>query len=293
MPSKTPAFNYARWNERRERIYTACISHAHLMGQILDPDVFSELSVLLRCTLRLTKDHEVALRNSLLEFAGMELTEEAADRIAVKLAGGFDIIKKTGKPIISSTAIAEKGEWMAIEVAEMRFDSIRGNKARVRLTALVLTGQLSGRTFTQVMPARATTYFFANSLGWGKYEARPTHSELVQMKFTGLVVSDRRDGFQIDEYKCTPGQLKLNKALRARRDEPCLRNHRYQCKICPIGYSKCPRGTHRYTWVTRLCTSCKDERAIFDPAEPNVKVCLLCRSRSVRSAWAQERRGVT
>jgi len=292
MPPKAQSFNYVQWNARRDRVYSACINNADLPGHILDPDTFTLLVVLLRKALKLHVAHERVIRDSLLEFAGLELTEEIGDRIAVKMAGGYETIK-SGKPILSSNTVAASGEWMAIEVAEMRFDSVRNAKAQLRMTAMVLNGQLAGRMFGQRMPAKATSIFFANTLGWGKYDARPAHSELVRMKFTGLVVPDRRDGFQIDEYKCTAGQLKLNKALREARSEPCLLEHRYQCRTCPIGYSTCVRGTHRYTWVPRPCQSCENERAIFDPAEPNMQVCLMCRSRSVRSAWAQERRGVT
>jgi len=292
MPSKTPAFNYKRWQDRRARVYAACISNAYLLGQVLDPDTFTALVMLLRRTLKMKQAHESAIRDSLLEFGGAELTEEACDRIAVRIAGGYDEIR-SGKSIISSNTVPPKGAWMPIEVAEMRFDAVRNYKARVKMTALILTGALSSKMFTQLMPAKATSVFFANNLGWGKFDPRPTHSELVQMKFTGLVVDDKRNGLQVDEYKCTASQLAVNKKLREWRGEPCILDHRYQCKTCPIGYSQCPRGTHRYTWVPRLCPRCKDERAIFDPAEPYMKICLLCRSKSARSAWAQEKRGVT
>ena len=182
---------------------------------------------------------------------------------------------------------------MPLEVSEMRFDAARQQRAYVKMTAMILTGSLAGRMLTQSMPAKATSIFFANNLGWAKFGPRPVHSELVQMKFMGLVVEDGRKGLQVDEYKCTAGQLKLNKQLREERAEPCLYGHRFQCKTCPIGYSKCQRGTHRYTWVPRHCQQCQDDRAIFDPAEPNMKVCLSCRSKQARATWAQERRGVT
>jgi len=292
MPSKAPPFNYKRWQNRRERIYTACVDNAGLLGQVLDPDVFTELIVLLRRTLKLKAAHESVLRDSLLEYAGTEMTEGVFDCIAVRLAGGYDDIC-AGKIILSTNTVPSNGEWMPVEVEEMRFAEVRNYKAQVKMTAMILTGMLAGRVFTQKMPAKATSVFFANTMGWAKFGPRPAHSELVQLKFTGLIVADKQRGLQVDEYKCTAGQLKLNKLLREGRDEPCVMNHRYQCKTCPIGYSKCPRGTHRYTWVPRLCPSCKDERAIYDPAEPNMKFCLLCRSRSARSSWARERRGVT
>ena len=292
MPPKAPSFNYKRWQDRRVRIYTACVTHAYLLGQVLDPDSFTELVVFLRRTLKLKTAHEAVLRDSLLEYGGSELTKSVCDQIAVRIAGGYDDIR-AGQPILATNSVSKKGMWVPVEVAEMRFDTVKNHKAQVKMTAMVLTGILAGRIFTQRMPARATSIFFANTLGWAKFGPRPAHSELVQMKFMGLIVDDSRSGLQVDEYKCTAGQLKLNKMLREERDEPCLLDHRDQCKTCPIGYSNCPRGTHRYTWVPRLCPSCKDERAIYDPAEPNMKVCLLCRSRQARSSWAQERRGVT
>ena len=292
MPPKTPPFNYKRLQDRRTRIYTACISNAYLLGQMLDPDAFTELVVILRRALKLKQAHEDILRDTLLEYGGTELTEEVSDRIAVRIAGGFDEIK-AGKPVTSMTSVPKKGAWMPIEVSEMRFDEVRNHKAYIRMTAMVITGALAGRMLVQAMPAKATTIYFANSLGWAKFGPRPVHSELVQLKFTGLVIEDGRRGLQVDQYKCTANQLKLNKGLRDTRAEPCLLDHRYQCKTCPIGYSKCPRGTHRYTWIARFCQQCKDERAIFDPSEANVKVCLICKSRKARSSWASERRSVT
>lgn len=289
MPPKLPTFNYARLNARRSRVYAGIMDW---LGHVLDPEMFDVIVDIVRRALKLGRAYERVLRDTLLEFAGLELTEEMNDRIAIRAAGGYDSIKK-GNPVTSMNSVPPKGAWMPVEIAEMRFDSVRNHKARVKMTAVILTGGLAGHIFMQVMPAKATSIFFANSLGWAKFGPRPIHSELVQMKFTGRVVKDERKGLQVDEYKCTPGQLKLNKELRTSRAEPCLKGHRYQCKTCPIGYSRCVRGTHRYTWSPRFCERCKDERAIFDPAEANTKICLSCRSQPVRAAWARERRGVT
>jgi hypothetical protein len=142
------------------------------------------------------------------------------------------------------------------------------------------------------MPAKAMSTFFATHLGWPKWGPRPVHSELVLMLFTGLVISDQRYGLQVDEYKCTATQLQHNKEIRGERAKPCLQHFRFQCKTCPQGYSVCPRGTHRYSWVPRHCKQCKAERAIFDPSDPNATMCLLCQSKRARAVWAQERRGV-
>jgi len=291
MPPKTPSFNFKQWQARRTRVSSALVQH-DCLGQMLEPDMFTELVVMLRRELKLSQAHESVLRDSLLEYGGAELTEELGDRIAARIAGGFDDIK-AGKAIVATSTVPRAGAWMPLEVSELRFDAPRQHKAYVKMTAMVITGALAGRMLTQSMPAKATAIFFANNLGWAKFGPRPVHSELVKMMFMGLIVEDGRKGLQVDEYKCTSKQLQLNKALREDRALPCLKGHRYQCKTCPIGYSECPRGTHRYTWVPRLCQQCKDERAIFDPAEPNMKVCLTCRSKQARTAWAQERRGVT
>jgi len=286
------AFDFNKFNARRLRIYASYVLHNIDTGRVLDPPLFKEFVERLRKLLKLPVAREGALRDSLFEYTGIELTEEVYARIAVKIASGYDEIR-AGRPVLPSNSLPAGGLWFPIEVAEMRFDAVVNEKSYVKMTALILAGALAGRMFTQSMPAKSVSTFFATSLGWPKWGARPAHSELVLMLFTGRVVGDPRRGIQVDEYRCTASQLKRNKKMRAVRDEPCLKDCRYQCKTCPIGYSKCPRGTHRYTWVTRLCPSCKDERAIFDPAELNAQVCLLCRSRPARGAWADERRSVT
>ena len=292
MPVKIPSFNYKRLRDRTARIYTACISNPYLAGHVLEPQTFSTLVTVLRRALKLKVACEGALRESMLEFAGQELTDDVYDSIAVKLAGGYDDIRQ-GKPVTAVTGVPKQGLWAPTKIVEMRFDAVRNNRPYLKMTAMVVVGPLAGRSFNQQMPAKSVVTGFAIHLGWKKWGGRPAHSELVQLVFTGKIVNDKRKGLQIDEFKCTAQQLKVNKEIRDLRDEPCVNNHRYQCKTCPIGYSSCPRGTHRYTWVPRHCPRCRDDRAIFDPAQPNVKVCLVCRSKQARTLWTQERRNMT
>lgn len=290
MSPKSEPFNIQRLQDRRLRIYSACRDVDHLTGQILDPDTFGELIDTLRQALRLKLSYDHVLRDSLLEFAGIELTDSVYDRIAVKLAGGYDKLRK-GVAIHGSNGVPSGGLWSPVQIAEMRFDEIKGGKVYVKMTSLVMAGPLAGRMFSQIMTAKAAVTVVAITLGWPKWGVWPAHSELVQMFFNGKIVNDKF-GPQIDEFKCTATQLKLNKTLRDSRDEPCIRDHRYQCKTCPIGYNGfdgCMRGTHRYTWVTRECPTCKDPRAIYDPAEANAKECLACRSRQARAMWTQAR----
>jgi hypothetical protein len=110
------------------------------------------------------------------------------------------------------------------------------------------------------------------------------------MWFNAHLVQGER-GLQIDEFKCTSTQQKYNKKLREQRASPCIRQYRQQCKSCPIGYSDCPRGTHRYTWIKKECKRCHSVDAIFDPGEPGETICLACRTKRAR-AYARRERSV-
>ena len=289
-PTRIPDFDLLRIDARRRKVYDALRSHS-MYYQMLDQDTYAHLIVVVRRALRLKVIHDSVLRESLMEFAGLELTERVGDMLSVKLAGAFNQVKK-GKPIKPFAGIVEGGEWAPVEIAEMRFGRVRNDKLSIDMTALVVAGTAVGQELRQRLPGRFAATVLARELGWPKYRAYPTHSELVRTWFTGLLVLDDKQQLQIAEFKCMPHQQRYNKALRTSRNEPCIRDYRQQCKTCPLGYAECHRGTHRYTWVRKDCKRCKTF-AIFDPSEPGETVCLLCRAKSARKFWAQERRSIS
>jgi len=288
-PAHIPDFDLLRIDARRRKVYDALRAHS-MYYQILDQVTYAHLIVVVRRALRLKVIHDPILRESLMEFAGLELTERVGDMLALKLAGAFNQLKK-GKPIKPFAGLKE-GEWAPVEIAEMRFGRVHNNKLFIDMTTLVMAGTAVGQELCQRLPGKFMATVLAQELGWPKYRIHPTHSELVQLWFTGLLALGDKGQLQIFEFKCMPHQQRYNKSLRAGRNTPCIRDYRQQCRTCPIGYAECHRGTHRYTWIRKDCKRCKTF-TIFDPSEPGETVCLLCRAKTARTVWAQERRSLS
>ena len=122
--------------------------------------------------------------------------------------------------------------------------------------------------------------------------SRPRHNLLVHAWFLGLLTWHERRGLQVAEFKCMPHQQKYNRQLRDRREEPCLLGYRQQCATCPIGYVRCARATHRYTWTVKECPLCHNRQALFDPEDVSAKHCIACKVKKARQLWFRERQSL-
>lgn len=287
QPRRIPDYDLSRIDKRRRKINDA-LWNAELYSHMLEPEAFDLMVVVIRRALNLKAAYDSVLRETLIEFAGMELTHRVSDMIALRVAGGFKYIRE-GKPIQVFTGLPNEGEWAPLEIAEMRLGQIKKDKLMLNMTCLVMGGTAVGQEVRQSLPGKFVVSVLSRELGWPRFKARPTHSELVRTWFFGLLVPEAYRKIQIADFKCLPHQKKYNKWLRDSRNSPCLLNYRHQCRTCPVGYMQCERGTHRYTWVFKECPKCQT-RSIYDPSEPNSKICLRCRSRNGRNFWAQERR---
>jgi len=288
MP-RIPDFALSRIDIRRRKIQNDVLIARHFYNRILDDEAFTELVALCRKELKLKKIHELVLRETLLPFANQEVTERVAEVIALKLAGGYYALRE-GRPITPYSGVVGP-TWMPVEISSVRYGRIsaRGTHLLADVTTLVMAGAAVGQTIKQEMPMRFVTTLFASQLGWPRFDRRPNHAELTKMWFMALVISDRQDD-ELVQYECVSHQLKYNKALRRRRMEPCVRGYRVRCHLCPVGYTMCPRGTHRCSWITKPCFGCKQD-ALFDPEEPSKRLCLSCRTKKARHHWARERKG--
>ncbi len=286
-PGRIPDYDLSRIDRRRRKINDA-LWNAELYYNVLDVSTFHHMITVLRRALNLKVAHDNVLCETLVEFADVELTAGVSDRIALRVAGGFKQIRE-GKPVQQFTGLADEGEWAPVEIEEMRLGSIRRNKLYLDMTCLVMAGTAVGQELRQALPGRFAVGVLSRELGWPRFKARPTHSEMVRTWFCGWLVPAPYRKIQIAEFKCLPHQQKYNKALRAARNTPCIRDYRHQCRTCPIGYVECDRGTHRYTWVLKDCPKC-GQRSIYDPSVPNARICLKCRSKKSRQFWAEERR---
>jgi len=240
--------------------------------------------------LKISKKHELAVRESLIEFVGQGIDDRIGDRIALKLAGGYSMIRK-GEPVRKFHGL-QQPMWAPVEISELRFGRIDYRKHRLfaDMLATVTAGPAVGVEVRKSLPMKFIVSVLSKKLCWSLRDPRPAHSELVRMWFNAELNQDPRYGLDIANFECLPQHMRHNKKLRAERREPCLRGYTFQCHSCPIGYVECPRGTHRYTWLLRSCPECHSEKAPFDPERPDAKVCLSCRSKKARSFWTLARR---
>jgi len=287
---RTADFDLGRIDIRRRRIYENIISLPNTGVAVLEGSAFDELVVLSRRALRLTRRSDLPIRETLMEFADASITDRVLDRIAIKLAGGYSLLKR-GRPIRHIQKLT-KQLWAPLEILELRFGYVdRKNRLRLDMTAIVVAGELVGREILQALPSRFVTTTFAHALGWPRF-GRPRHNSLVRTWFCGLLMQHERRGTQIAEFRCLPHQQKYNRKLKKQREEPCLMGYRQQCATCPIGYSRCVRGTHRYTWIVRACPRCHVDRAMFDPEDVNARYCIACKVKKARKLWLKERQSM-
>lgn len=287
LPKRIPDYDLSKIEKRRRKINEA-LWCSDFYYNVLDAGTFDLLMQELRRALNLKVIHEGVLRESLMDFADVELTGGEADKLALRIAGGFHDIKR-GEPVRPFTGLSTEREWAPVEIAEMRLGRIRNNKLYLDMTCMVMAGTAVGQEIKQQIPARFAVSVLAVELGWPKFKVRPTHSELVKTWFFALLGTNKHRKLQIIDFGCAPHQKAYNKKLRDQRNGPCLKNYRHQCRSCPVGYSECAYGTHRYSWLRKECPQCK-QNSIYDPSDPGAKVCLRCSTRGLREFWAQERR---
>lgn len=262
----------------------------HSLYVTLDEGNFNTLVKGAMKLLKIPLKHEMALRETLLEFVGQEVNDRVGDRIALKLAGGLSLIKK-GKPIRKFHGVTQP-MWAPVEISEVRFGRIDRRKGTLfaKMLATVMAGPAVGTEITKLLPMKFIVSVLARELAWTFKDPRPAHNELVRMWFNAELAQHERYGLDIANFKCAPHHVRFNKKLKTERRDPCLRHYKLQCHKCPLGYVDCMRGTHRYTWLFKSCPECGREKAPYDPEQPSVRGCLSCQSKKTRAFWALARR---
>jgi hypothetical protein len=282
---RVPAFDLGRVRQWRKKI---TLRFTSFYGMIIDEPQMQRLVGTMCSVLKLkTDEQEIALRRSLLEFVGQEMTGRVGDQIATKLAGGLSLIRD-GEPV---TGILKEEGWYPVMVTDMRFARVLNGKTRLNMTVMVTAGSMSGREILTMVSYKLVMWMMANELAWSMRDMRPLHSELVGMWFLGYIKQGKDGKLAIGEIKCLDQHKRYNKKLRKQRAGPCIRHYNQRCHTCPIGYSECMLGTHRYTWIVKKCQMCQRPHAAFDPEQKNAKACISCQTRDVRAHWARERMG--
>jgi hypothetical protein len=284
---RNPDHELLRINTRRIRIQDA-LGDASLYHTTLTTDTLRSVTQVIRKAVKLRPMHDDAIRESLLDFVGKELTTRIGDMLSLRIAGGWQLLSH-GQPI--QPYAGSNGESVPLEITELRFDRIRNGKVHLELRTVAMAGSAVGVEFKQSVPRKFIVYKLAHDLGWPRSAHAPAHSELVRMWFTGTL-GRARNKMVIATFDCKPHQQQYNKQLRGERAKACIRDYQFQCRACPIGYESCARATHRYTWVQKPCVKCGATQAWFDPEDIMSKICLRCKVKPMHAVWALEQRHV-
>jgi len=284
---RNPDYELLRINMRRIAIQDA-LSDASLYHTLLTPDALQRVTQVVRKAAKLKTIHDDAIRESLLDFVGKEITTRVGDMMALKIAGGRQLLSH-GHPIQPFTAASS--ESIPLEITELRFDCVRNGKVQLELRTVAMAGLAVGTEFRQPIPRKFVVYKLARDLGWPRAVRAPSHCELVRMWFTGTL-GRARNKIVVATFDCRPHQQKYNSQLRKERLAPCVRDYPFQCRTCPVGYESCARATHRYTWIQKQCAKCYNMRAWFDPEDVTATMCLKCKGKPMQAVWAIEQRHV-
>lgn len=278
---KIPSYPLGRINQWRLKLFTR-LWKCGLLFETLEDGIFDRV---VDITMKLMKiEDEYIVRQTLMAFAGHELTARSVDLIGLKFAGNLSDLRD-GKQVSGQIG---KPTWLPLEISELRYGRVKRHKTYVSMTATVMAGAIAGEEIRKDFSYKLAVWPLANALAWTLRDSRPVHNELVRMWFMGLLEPEGNK-INIEQFKCLPHQRKWNRELRSDRAKPCVRHYNQRCHTCPIGYNECYRGTHRYTLTLKACKSCKRESAAFDPERPGVSVCISCQTKDARAHWARER----
>ena len=278
---RVPTYDLGRINQWRNKLY-AKLYAKDFLGQIIDEGLFTDLVKLVMKLMKI--ESEFAVRQTLMEFVGQEITGRTAGLIGLRLAGALNLLRD-GKPAIGQIS---EPSWLPVEISELRYGRVKRSKTYVNMTAMIMGGVMAGHELQKEFSYKMAVWTVANALAWNMRDPRPVHNEMVKMWFMGLLIPDGKK-IDIEQFKCVPHQRKWNRELRKSRATPCIRRYRQRCHTCPLGYLDCCRGTHRYTLTFKVCKACKRENALFDPEQPGVGVCIACQTKDARAHWARER----
>jgi len=282
---RIPEYDLGRLRARRRKLLDHTLD---LVGLPIEGDVLAQLVRRTKQLLRIKE--EIIIRETLLPFMEQDFAMLVRDKLILTLAGGYTTLK-SGEPIRPFCGLP-RPEWAPVEIDEVRFGRVSKGRTFAEMTALVMAGSAVGQSLKKQLPMKFVTTGLARRLAWPLRDPRPVHSELTGMTFMAQLFQDDRQRLDIKEFVCVPHQVRHNKDLRKRRQEPCVRHYRQRCHTCPIGHTSCYRGTHRTTWIFKPCKSCKREQAPFDPWKPQAAVCIACSTKMARAHWSRERRAM-
>ena len=180
---RMPSYSLGRINRWRNKLYLRLLA-ADFTSVVIDEKRFD---LLVKLVMKLMKiEHEFAVRQTLMEFVGQEVTPKVGNQIGLRLAGALSLLR-SGKAAIGQIA---EPTWLPVEIAELRYGRVKRSRTYVNMTATIMAGAMAGHELRKEVSYKMAVWALANELAWTMRDPRPVHNEMTKMWFMGLLVPD-------------------------------------------------------------------------------------------------------
>lgn len=254
------------------------------MGMQVSEELFESLAGALCRRMGLQGQFSVLeIRKLLAPYHGYELTQQIRHDLIWKLAGGWSRLEQGLGLSSRFESSLVNPHWTGLIIEDVQICPWPPKLARYTLYFRIVDGPYSGLTFCDTLSSKWVRYKLAREIGFARY--RPMHiQELVGCCL--LAAIDLSDPLRpvLEEFDTGCAVISRNQTLRRKRLDSCPAGYEHSCHDCHVGHTMCGpgqftcwRGTHRATYVTRLCPRCKLVQE-YDPLS-NFSVCLVCMGR--------------
>lgn len=221
--------------------------------------------------------------------AGMFISKQLADYLAVRLAGNYSFLKGGG--VLPRYIGLPRDEWAYVSIKSVSAVTREGTRDQVRFDFTVLTGTAAGECISQMVPV-SLFGGLAKRLGLvrGRKEwAAPHQRMFVGCRLLGLLVfQERDDALRISKYIERPITTKINRVLLKARtvDRRCPHKYTWSCTHCPLGVTSCRIATQPQDYPKRVCPSC-NTYSWYLPMQRPGGPCLICKNKTRNNVTAK------
>lgn len=295
MAERLPAYNL-RWiaevrHKAGQNKQLLCL----LMSVIEPQDVAPLASVYRKLVDKQVPEH--LYRDSLSQYVGWEMNRNLIELLAWRLAANRATLRD-GQPVYPWTG-QTRPEWVPLQIRDVSWTiSARNGRPTNAVKLRVLAGTSCGMTLHRHWSPQFCTYLARKFLGFANRRHQPHcqyehSSQLTGLMLYGLMTpefsSSKAPGFQ--QVRVPESLRQSNRKLLLRRDRvdfQCPEQFQHPCHGCPIGYDRCPCGTHSRSYAKLYCSGCK-QVTWFDPANQGSGLCITCSRKSkIRAAKEQQ-----
>lgn len=201
----------------------------------------------------ITKMTEAVYRMMSEECAGLTLTDELVDYLALRFAGNF--VKCRGNSEPESWRGQQHERWSIAEVVDSQYHvTPTRHIPGAELTFLVWSGAPAGKKFNQFFTDGSLARM-ATLIGLMPRRKRRTlhYREFVRLKMLlNLQPSEKLTALQYREQGSLNNRNKHR--VESRLDKvSCKCKTDLPCHFCPRGYKSCVNGAHPKDYVQRMC----------------------------------------